>query len=113
MDTLSTDLISRPRRKTTPPRPMSDGVTLRSETGPDGSRYLHASLDADGSIVLEGHDLSRGVEAFWGSGHSEYEWIHTIPASETKMVREALGGMAGCDVLRLIERWCAQHDVGE
>jgi hypothetical protein len=59
--------------------------------------------------VLEGHDLGAGVEAFWGEGHSEYEWIRTIPSSETRKVRDALGGDAASDVLELMARWCAEH----
>src|SRR5437764_5638697 len=41
---------------------LSDRVTLRCEIGPDGSRYLHARLGDDRSIVLEGHVLGARSE---------------------------------------------------
>jgi hypothetical protein len=88
---------------------MSDRVTLRSETGPDGSRYLYVSRNDGGSVVLEGHDLGRSVESFWGKGHNEYEWVRTIPPSEVQKVRDALGGDSTCGVLDLIARWCAEQ----
>jgi hypothetical protein len=92
---------------------MDDRVVLRSERGPKGSRHLEARRDSEGNITLEGHDLGTGVAAFWGKDHSEYEWVHTIRVGQDQNIREVLGGVVGCDVLRLISRWCEQHDPAE
>jgi hypothetical protein len=88
---------------------MGEKITLRDESGPEGSRLLELRRDEDGTIVLEGHDLGSGVAAFWGPDHREYEWKHTIPRGQDRKIREALGGIVGSDVLRLIRRWCAEQ----
>ena len=52
-------------------------VVLRDVRDERGTRYLAAQRREDGGIVIEGHDLGRGVEVF-GPGLSEYEWFWTI-----------------------------------
>jgi hypothetical protein len=47
---------------------MTDRITLRSERGPKGSRWLELRRDGPGTVVLEGHDMGGGVEEFWGRG---------------------------------------------
>jgi hypothetical protein len=91
---------------------MNERITLRAERDPRGFRSLTVRRDTSGDIVLEGHDLGSGVEEFWGSGHSEYEWVHTIPAGQDRRIREALGGVAGCDVFQLVAQWCEEHGEG-
>lgn len=64
-------------------------VVLRRVKDADGTRFLGASLTADGNIVIEGQDLGDGVERFFGV--REYEWIWTIPAASVPALLAALG----------------------
>ena len=90
---------------------MDDRITLRSERDAPGSRRLDLRRDDAGNIRLEGQDLGNQVEAFWGKGLREYEWVHTIPAGQDRKIRDALGGAVGSDMVRLISQWCADHDA--
>lgn len=90
---------------------MDDRITLRSERDAEGSRRLDLRRDDAGNIRLEGQDLGNQVEAFWGKGLREYEWVHTIPAGQDRKIRDALGGAVGSDMVRLISQWCADHDA--
>lgn len=40
-------------------------------------------------LIVEGHDLGRGVEEFWGM--SEYEFTRTYTAEQTSELAAALG----------------------
>ena len=53
---------------------MVNYVTLRDTRDEGGSRHLSASLKGDGTLIIEGQDLGPGVEGFFGSGLTEYEW---------------------------------------
>lgn len=46
-------------------------VVLRDMRDARGSRYLGASIKANGDLVIEGQDLGPAVEEFFGV--SEYE----------------------------------------
>jgi len=52
-------------------------------------RELHE--EADGTVVIEGHDLGRGVSDFWGAGLTEYEFTRTLSAAAVVELRLALG----------------------
>lgn len=49
-------------------------VVLRNFQDAHGSRFLEATLEPDGSLLIEGQDLGEGVEAIFGAGLREYEW---------------------------------------
>lgn len=57
---------------------MSGFVMLRDTQDEDGRRQQSARLQADGTLLVEGHDMGRGVESFFGPGQTEYEWALTI-----------------------------------
>jgi hypothetical protein len=81
----------------------NDHVVLRHTEGPDGVRHLEARRQPDGSVVIEGQDLGRGVESVFGS--TEYEWARTIPAASLPEAIHALGGAPGDELLELLARW--------
>lgn len=64
-------------------------VKLRNTWDASGTRHLAASIKDDGRVVISGQDLGRGVEEFFGSGNTEYEWEWTIePGDVLKMAKE-------------------------
>ena len=72
-------------------------VVLRHLRDAAGLRHLGATLTAEGHVQIEGQDLGRGVEAFWGKGFREYEYCFTIQAADVPALLAALGAEA--DVL--------------
>ena len=83
-------------------------VVLRDVRDERGTRYLAARRREDGGIVIEGHDLGRGVEGL-GPGPSEYEWVWTIAPDAVPSAIEALGGKEGDDPLQLLVGWSTDH----
>lgn len=83
-------------------------IKLREERDAGGSRFLSASLRADGTIQIQGHDLGPAVGAL-GAGLSEYEWYWTVPAAALTDLVASLGGQPGDDPLTTIGRWFEQH----
>lgn len=80
---------------------MSDTrVILRQTRDASGTRYLAASMNAAGAIVIEGHDLGDGVEEVFGC--REYEWTWTVPARQVAKLFVALG--CETDVLEALGR---------
>ncbi len=65
-------------------------VVLRDVRDERGTRHLGARRRDDGGIVIEGHDLGRGVEVL-GPGLSEYEWVWTIAPDAVPSAIEAIG----------------------
>lgn len=63
-------------------------VVLRQQRDADGTRYLEAYYAPSGDIVIEGQDLGKGVEDFFG--FSEYEWVWTIKAADIPQLLNAL-----------------------
>jgi len=72
-------------------RPMM----LRDIQDENGRRQQSASLQIDGTLLIEGHDLGRGVESFFGSGQFEYEWALKILSPGVEKLKLALS----CDDL--------------
>ncbi len=63
-------------------------VTLRRSRDELGSRFLGATLAADGTLSITGQDLGRGVEHIFGDGNTEYEWAWTLnPASVVALAK--------------------------
>ena len=69
---------------------MVNYVTLRDTRDEGGSRHLSGSLKGDGTLVIEGQDLGPGVEGFFGSGLTEYEWAWIIRPPEVNTLKMAL-----------------------
>jgi hypothetical protein len=86
----------------------STRVVMRELRDERGTRYLGARRREDGSIIIEGHDLGRGVEVL-GPGLSEYEWVWTIAPDAVPSAIEALGGKEGDDPLKLLLGWSTDH----
>jgi len=72
-----------------------NSVILRSEKEFRDSRFLEASLTAEGDLVIEGQDLGDTVEKYFGV--REYEWVWTIRAGDIPVLLKALGSTS--DVL--------------
>ncbi len=64
----------------------SKSIVLRNSRG----RFLKASINTEGDLVIEGQDLGAEVEKFFG--YSEYEWAWTISAKDCDRLLAALGG---------------------
>jgi hypothetical protein len=89
--------------------PRPDDVIPRHIADSDGIRHLEARRLADGTVVIEGQDLGRGVSAVFGDAGSEYEWTRTIRPGDVPMAIRALGGTDGDDLLALLADWAAAH----
>lgn len=85
-------------------------VVLRDQHDADGSRYLDATLGADGRLLIEGQDLGAGVERIFGEGIREYEWSWTIRPASVPAAVAALDGAPGEPPLAAIARWSAAHE---
>jgi hypothetical protein len=65
-------------------------TTLRDSHDELGSRYLAASLSADGTLTIEGQDHGDGVEQVFGPGNREYEWTWKIESKDVVLLKSAL-----------------------
>jgi hypothetical protein len=90
------------------PAPEST-VILRDVEDADGTRYLDATMDARGRLVIEGQDVGAGVERLFGEGYREYEWRWTVPADLVPAAAGALGGSPGEAPLAVVARWIGEH----
>ena len=68
---------------------MTNSISLRNTSDAGGSRYLDASIQPNGDLLIEGQDLGPAVEEFFGVG--EYEWKWTVTAEDCERLRAALG----------------------
>ncbi len=78
----------------------SQSVVLRDISDAQGTRYLGASLNSDGELVIEGQDLGSGVDEIYG--FYEYEWAWTIRARDVPKLLRAL--QAKPDVLSALSK---------
>lgn len=86
-------------------------VSLRDSRDELGTRYLDARLREDGSLCIQGQDLGRGVEQFFGPGNREYEWAWTVRPQHLAALLAALG--AEGDVLAaLAQRFSGDAAAG-
>jgi len=77
-------------------------VSLRAEhDGPD-HRYLSATLNTEGALVIEGHDL--GPKTQFVSSDGEYEWSRTILREHLPQLLVLLDAPADADILSILER---------
>lgn len=81
-----------------------DRVVLFTSTTPDIKVTVEAYFDAARNLVVEGYDIGKQVEEYWGD--SDYEYTTTIPKEEvTKLyvlfnLREDSGTMNLLSVLK-------------
>lgn len=88
---------------------MSRTVLLAEERGDDGLMVRSVTLTDDGDLVIEGHDVGRGVGKFFGAESSEYEFVSTVRAADVPAVRRALGLGEDADLLdTLVARYGGQ-----
>jgi hypothetical protein len=77
-------------------------VSLRAEhDGPD-HRYLSATLNSEGALVIEGHDLGPKTE--FVSSDGEYEWSRTILREHIPQLLILLDEPGDADILSILER---------
>ena len=83
-------------------------VNLRKEHhGPD-HRYLSASLNIDGSLLIEGQDLGPSTAIVSSDG--EYEWARTILPEHFPALLALLDAPANADILDVLEKhWTGQR----
>jgi hypothetical protein len=81
---------------------MSKTVVLRDTRDQLGTRYLGATLAANGDVIIEGQDLGAGVEEFFGEGLREYEYVITVRGAEIPALLQALG--TETDVLMALQK---------
>jgi hypothetical protein len=75
-------------------------LTLEHRDDDQGLWRRTLTLREDGSLVLEGHDLGRGVSEVFGEVVDEYEFTRTVAADQVDQLRRALG-VSGDDDLRV------------
>ena len=77
-------------------------VQLRDDRDGPIMRLLSASLDTDGNLEIEGHDLGPGASY----ASDEDEWRYTIRRRDFPQLIRLLGGEPGDDILELLEdKW--------
>lgn len=91
--------------------PHDPTVVLRDRDGADGTRYLDATIDKAGRLVIEGQDVGAVVERQFGEGYREYEWRWTVKPDDIPAAIEALGGETGESPLAVAARWTEEHDT--
>jgi len=75
-------------------------VVLRSDRDDTDTRHLQASLDVDGNLHIDGHDLGPATAMVSITG--EYEWSTKVSAINLPRLVAALGGYPGTDILDLL-----------
>jgi hypothetical protein len=75
-------------------------VTLRDEHNGEDHRHLSASLDSNGNLVIEGHDLGPGTAMISSDG--EYEWTTTVAAGDIGRLLELLGAARDANILDVL-----------
>lgn len=79
-------------------------VTLRHEVDSSERRYLSASLDVGGNLVIDGQDLGPTAGMFGHDG--EYGWVHTIRAEHIPLLLKLIDAPPDVDILdELEQRW--------
>jgi hypothetical protein len=82
----------------------------REDEGGRQSRTV--TVDADGSLTIDGYDIGPAVEAFFG--HDDYEFHRTVPAEGVARLRAALGVAADGDLLAALQErftWTTQIEA--
>ena len=79
-------------------------IELRREINGADQRFLDASLNWSGDLIIEGHDLGPSTTPVSSDG--EYEWIRTIRAGDIPALMSLLGASPDADVLDVLrDQW--------
>ncbi len=79
-------------------------VTLRDERNSRLHRHLHAWIDAEGNLHIDGHDLGLSAGPF--DDPSEHEWFLVYQSVHLAALRELLGIASDQSLLDALEtRW--------
>lgn len=78
-------------------------VSLRAEHDGRNHRYLIATLNSEGALVIEGHDLGPKTELVSSDG--EYEWSRTILREHIPQLLILLDEPGDADILSILERY--------
>jgi hypothetical protein len=84
-------------------------VVLRDHRDDRGAQVEVASLEADGSLRISGHDQGPGVSDWFGPGITSYEWVYVVPAGRVANLVAILGGDRRSDVLGLLAAYFERH----
>lgn len=82
-----------------------DSIELRHDVDTTDTRVLRARVHK-GGLRIEGHDMGKGVEDFWGEGLTEYEWVVDVAAGDVPRLAEALAGSRTSHIIDVIRRTC-------
>jgi hypothetical protein len=90
-------------------RGVRNQVILRDLKTATDSRHLVATLQPDGALRIEGHDLGDGVEQALGAGVREYEWKTEVSAGDIARLIAALDPdhHADANILDVIRATCS------
>jgi hypothetical protein len=77
-------------------------VSLRAEHDGCNHRHLRATLNAEGALVIEGHDL--GPKTAPVSSDGEYEWSRTFLREHIPQLLILLDEAPDADILSTLER---------
>lgn len=80
-------------------------VCLRKEVDGEDARYLYASLNDAGQLVV--HGIDEGPQAFAGD---EYEWTQTVEPEHIPALLEALGAVPDGPILEQLETFASGKD---
>jgi hypothetical protein len=78
-------------------------VSLRAEHDGPNHRHLSATLNTEGALVIEGHDLGPKTE--FVSSDGEYEWSRTILREHLPQLLILLDEPADADILSILEHY--------
>ena len=81
-------------------------ISLRAEHDGQDHRYLSATLNTEGALVIEGQD--SGPKTASVSSDGEYEWSRTILREHIPKLLTLLDAPADADILGILE----QHWTG-
>jgi hypothetical protein len=94
-------------------------LVMKNVTAEDDTMWRAVTLEADGGLSIEGHDLGRDVEQFFGC--REYEFARRLSRQETAVLRGLLGVKRRGDLLAAVaerfratvelERFVQQHGI--
>lgn len=76
-------------------------VVIYSVDDDNGTVLRAVTLASNGDLVIEGHDLGKGVEDFFG--HREYEFERRLSPPEVARLREVLGIAGDAELLPTIK----------
>lgn len=90
---------------------MPDDKLFNEQLANGDTRSVWLERTSDGGISITGQDLGDSC-GFFGSEFREYEWAHSVGASDIPALIRSLGGAADSDVRELVARRFAgaKHD---